>query len=57
MARRKVKRERVGMTTPAGTRVTVGADSVERFTARGFQADKPKVERKVPQKSAPADDK
>ena len=45
------------MTAPGGTRVTVGADAVERYVARGYQADKPKVERKVPQKSAPADDK
>lgn len=36
-ARRKVKRERVGLIAPTGTRVTVGADSVERFTARGYK--------------------
>lgn len=38
MAARKVKRERVGMTAPTGTRVTVGADSVEQYVARGYKA-------------------
>ena len=51
MARRKVKRERVQMTAPGGTRVTVGADSVERYTARGFTtAEEPK--KSAPRKSA-----
>jgi hypothetical protein len=47
MAARKVKQERVEMTAPGGTKVTVGAESVERYTALGYKS----AAKKAPAKS------
>lgn len=47
MARQRVKAERVEMTAPGGTKVTVGAQSVERYTALGYKS----AAKKAPTKS------
>ena len=47
MARSKARAERVALTAPGGTKVTVGAESVERYTALGYKS----AAKKAPAKS------
>ena len=58
MATRKRRPERVSMTAPGGTKVTVSADSVERYTALGYKGATakaaPKAASKAKSKSGPS---